>query len=330
MSAWSAALSSVRGSLLENGWLKLLSLAFATLLWMFVVGEKRSEVSLSVPLELTGVPENLMIVSRVPETVRIRLNGPRTLLSALNPQQLSVALDLKDIEPGVSTFENLPSRLKLPKRIEVTYVSPAVVTLEADQKARKLVAVKARLRGDPALGFRLGATRIDPPEVELEGAARVLRALKEVPTEVVDVSGLDETMERLVELSFPDPTLRRASRGPVDLRVDVVEEKANREFVQVPVEVVGRRWTTVPRAVDVRIEGGARTVGKLARDAVTAYVAASGAKAAPREPVRVLVRVPKGVRVLEVVPRTVELRGNKPGVSSAAEGEPSGEKGEQP
>jgi hypothetical protein len=45
----------LRRIFLDDLGLKFLSLAFATLLWMFVVGEKRSEVSLSLPLELTRV-----------------------------------------------------------------------------------------------------------------------------------------------------------------------------------------------------------------------------------------------------------------------------------
>ena len=58
------SLRAFRGMLLENWGLKLLSLAFATLLWLFVVGEKRSEVSLSLPLELIQVPEDMVVVRK--------------------------------------------------------------------------------------------------------------------------------------------------------------------------------------------------------------------------------------------------------------------------
>jgi YbbR domain-containing protein len=284
-----------------------------------VVGEKRSEVSLTVPLELTGVPEGLVIISRLPEDVQVRLNGPRTLLSAINPQQLSVALDLRNLQAGKSTFENLPARLKLPKRIEVTYISPASITLEADQKTQKVLAVKPRLKGEPESGFRLTDVRVDPPEVEVEGGARALRQLKEVPTEVVDVSGLDATMDRLVQLSFPDPTLRRVSRGPVDLHVEIVEEKVTREFLQVAVEVSGSRWVATPSAVNVRVEGGARTVSKLSREEVKVVVDPATRRAG-KGPCRVVVRVPKGVQVLDVVPKAVELKMTRGATSGSEEG----------
>ena len=78
-------LDVLRATVLNNWGLKLLSLGFAVLLWMYVVGENRSEVSLSLPLELTRVPANMVIVSRVPEAIRVRLNGPRSLLAGVNP-----------------------------------------------------------------------------------------------------------------------------------------------------------------------------------------------------------------------------------------------------
>lgn len=308
---------SFRGFFLKHWGLKLLSLVFAILLWMFVVGEKRSEVSLSVPIELTGIPDNLVIVSRLPDAVRVRLNGPRTLLSAISPHQLSVALDLKDIQAGLSTFENLPSRLNLPKRIEVTYISPATITIEADQKARKVLPIRVRFKGDLRPGFHLGHVQVDPAEVEVEGAERVLRVMKEVPTEVVDLAGLDQELDRAVDLSFPDPTLRRTSRGVVEIHVGVVEERTNREFELMKVEVPGSRWVAVPPTVTVRVEGGARTLSRLSRTDVTVLVE-GGSRAAGRGLARVVARVPKGVKVLEVTPRVVELRAVK-GAPSAAE-----------
>ena len=125
-----SAARRLRGALLENLGTKLLSLAFATLLWMMVVGEKRSEMSLTVPVELTALPDDLVIVSRVPEAVRVRLSGPRTVLAGMNAQSLSVLLDLDGAQPGTNTFENLGARMRLPKRIEVTYVSPSTIPVE--------------------------------------------------------------------------------------------------------------------------------------------------------------------------------------------------------
>lgn len=300
------SLVSLRALLLENWGLKLLSLAFAMLLWMFVVGEKRSEISLTVPLELTRVPQDMVIVSRVPEGVRVRLNGPRTLLAGVNPQQLSVSLDLDGIQPGISSFEILPSRLNLPRGVEVTYISPSVITLEADFKVRKVLPVKPRIKGTPADGFEVAEVRVKPAQVEVEGAERVLKQLREIPTEVVDVSGLDGSVVRPVELALPDPALRPVDRRTVRMEVVIRAMQAEREFTQVPVVVPRTGWKAVPPTVDVKVEGNLRVISGLKGKDVTAGVEPFGQEQ-PVGKLRVMVKVPDGVRVVSVEPGSVAV-----------------------
>ena len=45
----------------ENWVLKFISLAFAVVLWFFVMGESRLEVTHVVPLEYENLPKELMI-----------------------------------------------------------------------------------------------------------------------------------------------------------------------------------------------------------------------------------------------------------------------------
>lgn len=296
----------LRGAVLENWGLKILSLAFAVLLWMFVVGENRSEVSLSLPLELTRVPAEMVIVSRVPESIRVRLNGPRSLLAGINPNQLVVRLDLDGIQPGISGFEILPSRLNLPRGVEVTYISPSVITLEADVKTRKVVPVRPRLRGTPAEGFEVAGVRADPPEVEVEGAERAVRQLREVPTELVDVTGLDGSVTRPVDLAFPDPSLRAVTRRTVRVEATIAEMRAEREFIQVPVALPMGGVRAVPPAVDVRVEGTLRAVSRLSvRDLVVA-VEPFGVEPPPGL-VRVVASGPAGIRVVGAEPNGVQV-----------------------
>ncbi len=312
---------ALRGFFLESWGLKLLSLAFATLLWMFVVGEKRSEVSLSLPLELSRVPANMVIVSRVPESIRVRINGPRTLLASVNPQQLAVSLDLEGIQPGMSAFEILPSRLNLPRGVEVTYISPSVITLEADLRVAKRVPVKPRIRGTPAEGYEVAEVQLEPSDVEVEGAERVIRQLREIPSEVVDVSGLDGSVSRPVELAFPDPSLRQVEKRPVRLTVSIREMRADREFVQVPVRVPGPEWRPRPASVDVKVEGPLRAISRIASRDVLAVVEPFQGRP-PEGPVRVLVQLPADLQLIAVEPDRVGLeRVHVPGMPAEGTGE---------
>ncbi len=296
----------LRAMLAENWGLKVVSLALSVTLWLFVMGEKSSEVTLSAPLELTRVPSNLVLVSPVPPSVRVRLNGPSPLLATVSPQRLTVRLDLDGMQPGISAFEILPARLDLPRGVEVTYLSPSVITLEADQKVRRTVPLRARTRGSLADGFGLVEARVEPPTIEVEGAERSLRQLEEIRTEVVDISGLEGGVVRPVELAFPDPSVRAVERRPVRVEVVVREVRAESAFLGLPVEPPGPGWQVVPGVVDVTVEGSARTLARLQATDVSAGVEPVG-DGPPKVPVRVVVRVPPGVNLKGVEPNLVQL-----------------------
>jgi YbbR domain-containing protein len=303
----------VRRIFLDDLGLKLLSLVFATLLWMFVVGEKRAEVSLSLPLELIQVPAEMVVVSPVPEAVRVRLNGPRTLLAAINPQQLAVSLNLEGLVPGISAFEILRSRLNLPRGVEVTYISPSVVTLEADRKARRVLPVRPRTKGVPAEGYEVAELRVEPPQVEIEGPERAVAKLREAPTEILDVGGLDGGVTRPVQLALPDPALRPLVQKALELEVVVREMRAQREFIQVPValaeapETGPPAWVPTPFAVDVALEGPLLTLSRLKTADVQARASLEGL-GPDGGAAAVAVTVPPGVTVLSATPSEVVLR----------------------
>ena len=78
----------------ENWLLKLISLAFAIVLWFFVMGESRMEVNHIVPLEYVNLPEGLMIASEVPTSAALRINGPRALQVNLDAGDIGLRVDL--------------------------------------------------------------------------------------------------------------------------------------------------------------------------------------------------------------------------------------------
>jgi len=117
----------------ENLALKLLSLAFAIILWFFVMGEQRHEVAHVVTVEYRNLPKGLVIASEVPDAVAVTLSGPRALLVRLGPEQLSLPLDLAGLKPGVTSFKRLEENLKAPGGLVVTRISPATIDIRLER-----------------------------------------------------------------------------------------------------------------------------------------------------------------------------------------------------
>ena len=186
--------------LTENWTLKLISLAFALVLWIFIMGERRLEVGYRVPLELQNIPRELMIANQVPGLVDVRISGPRTLQMKVSPNDISIIVDLADLKPGLTTFKSLEERLNLPSGLRVTRLSPSFIDLKLERIKQKLVPIKIAAVGEPLPGFKLGSVRVIPNEVIIEGGETELKNISEVITEEVDLTGVNEGFSLIVPL----------------------------------------------------------------------------------------------------------------------------------
>ncbi|WP_303721381.1 YbbR-like domain-containing protein [Malonomonas rubra] len=186
--------------LTENWTLKLLSLAFALILWIFIMGERRQEVGYRVPLELRNIPAGLMIANEVPSMVDVRVSGPRTLLMKVSEGDISIAVDLADLQPGLTTFKRLEERLNLPNGLRVTRLSPSFIDLKLERIKEKLVPIKVALRGEPLEGYQVGRVKAVPDRVLITGAESELKSVNEVTTEPIDLHGVNEGFSLIVSL----------------------------------------------------------------------------------------------------------------------------------
>lgn len=119
--------------LTENLLLKLISLAFALVLWFFVMGEQRHEVSHLVPVDYRNLPKGLVIANEVPAVVTVTVSGPRALLTRLSPEEISLPLDMADLSPGTTSFRRLDEKLRAPNGLVVTRISPAGIDVRLER-----------------------------------------------------------------------------------------------------------------------------------------------------------------------------------------------------
>lgn len=188
--------------LTENWALKLLSLAFALILWFFVMGERKLERSYAVPLEMKNVPKAMIVANDVPSEVAVRISGPRTLLMNLHAEDLRIVIDLQDLPPGLTSFKRLEERLNIPAPLKVTRLSPSYVDVKIDRVAVKRVSVKAILKGRPAEGFWVENVLTVPESVDVEGAEGELAALQQVETSSLSIAGANSNLVAAVPLVY--------------------------------------------------------------------------------------------------------------------------------
>jgi len=188
--------------LLENWMLKFISLAFAVVLWFFVMGESRMEVTHVAPLEYENLAEELMIASEVPTSASIRISGPRALQVNLSPSDISLSIDLQGLSAGVTSFKRLEESLNIPTGLKITRISPSYVDVKLERVRDRDVPVRVVLVGEPALGFLVKSVKSVPDKITVSGAESELKGVSEVVTEGIDLSNVQESFSQVVAISY--------------------------------------------------------------------------------------------------------------------------------
>jgi hypothetical protein len=301
---------SLRWLLLHNAGIKLLSLLTAAGLWFFVnAGERDAEVALQVPIELHNVPPNVMLVSPRVDFIDLVVRGPRNLLNRIQPEQLSLVLDLRGVRPGPAVFRILAEALDLPRGVDVVRLTPSEVTLEFAATLRRRVPVHVAFVGKPPGGLRVTATKVAPESVEVIGPADQVEQIKSAETVPVD---LDEATAGLIERDL----MLEAPREYVSFSANLVhasvlleEPERTRTVSSVPVVVRNSAFRTAlqPATVQITVRGPRSAMDSLELDHGAVYIDAAG-----REPGTYAetpsVDLPADVELVKQEPATVELR----------------------
>ncbi len=185
--------------LTENWMMKLLSLVFALVLWFFVMGEQDLEKGFAIPVELSNLPEGLIVSNEVPSLLDVRISGPRSVLMNLDSGELAIDIDLDGLSTGVTSYKRLEERFNLSRNLKVTRTSPSIIEVRLERVRAKRVPVKVIVGDDPPDGFKIVAVTAKPSHVTVSGAGSELKLVNEVLTDPVQIPEVSEDIPEVSE-----------------------------------------------------------------------------------------------------------------------------------
>jgi len=145
------------------------SIFLAAMFWMVVISSRTDlrEVFISVPIEYSRSPSNLILSEdRLPEA-RLLLQGPAALLDSLAPSQVRMKVDLSGMAAGRQLVNLTDENVVLPKKINVLEIQPSSTTLELKNLTLNQMKVKAQLIGELQEGYKIQDIEINPPQVDV-------------------------------------------------------------------------------------------------------------------------------------------------------------------
>ena len=299
--------------LTDNLGLKALSALLGFTLWYAVGRDQGAEFSFAIPIELRDVPEGLEVIEESAHQVDVRLRGPAEMLRGLTPQDVSVAVDLSDAEPGQRVAYLTPEEVTVPFGARVMRVTPSSLQIELDRTLERTVNVLPRVSGAPAPGFELAGIGLLPPEITIVGPESRIRGLDQVTTELVSAEGLRQPFSRTVRLEL-DPLVRLARDTSVELTLNISEERIEKVIADVEVnsQPPGVQVELQPDLVQVLVEGPKSLVDALGVEDLAAELRVDGIATGLHRLVpivRVLGPDEMGtIRIVSVDPEEIEVR----------------------
>ena len=150
------------------------SLGLATFFWSTLIiaqGEMLEKV-VTVPVEFTASPANLVLVGDKDKNVQLHLSGPKSELDAINPSELNVKIDLSKAVSGKQAFVITADNMRLPRKISLLDVVPSDVELTLAEIVEQEVFIKPQLLGKLPGNRKIHSMEVIPPKVKVFSPAR--------------------------------------------------------------------------------------------------------------------------------------------------------------
>lgn len=238
---------SIKEKLLENWFLKIAAIFLAWILWLFIQGESGTVTTVTASVKVQGVPAGMEISRGLPSTVQVTIRGAA--------QSLACNIDLRNAREGENRITLTEDHIEAPKAlgIEVSQVNPSQITLMLEKTISKPVPITVPVQGEVADGFEIYENIPNPRVVEITGPRSHIEPVDEVPTDIIDISNLDETSNYQVSLNFKDGTIRSSITSPIWVEIRIGPRRKEYFVKGVPLEIEDESYVFSPQEVDVRI-----------------------------------------------------------------------------
>lgn len=295
-------LAKLLNLIVKNFWYKVLSLFLAVLIWGIIQGEQVYEVNREIKVNIV-VPEGFAIRGDEVRSKSATIRGARVwMLEAPEPLEAEVVIPAGKagshrVRIDKDMIKNWNERLQL-------IVHDPFMDIYVDRKIERTVPIKEVLQGTPAEGYLIEKVTIDPLVVVLTGVRSDVLKVRQIVTEPIDVSDMQES--KRVEARLIPPVgmfVSDMSTDRVQVHLKVGDSKINKRFGNIPIEVVGGEYETIvrPSQVSVMVQGTPGVLNFISRNDFRAFVEVTGL-APGRYEQDIRLRIPPDTVLIETFP----------------------------
>jgi YbbR domain-containing protein len=286
---------------------KLVALLIAVGLWFVATGDRRETVESSFTTQLRILDEtrgeggDRRSVSGLERSVRVTLSGPRQRLASVSGEDINASVDVTGLREG--SFQE-PISVQVPEGLRLVRYAPSVASGFVDAEVSRTLPVKLSLTDLPERA--LPSYDVSPRTVQITGAQRVVEDVASVITVPVALTRGASAEARLLVIDAGGRPITDVRVTPATVTVERTDAR------DLPIRDVAVELPTPPAAlevVSVEIDPPrVRLIGPPEALARVTQIMAGVPYREGRYDARATLRLPDGVRSLDVVTVTLDVR----------------------
>jgi YbbR domain-containing protein len=298
----------------KNFWFKLAAVFMALLLWLNVATDRVYQYTERIPLEITDIPQQLLLAEKLPDHVDVTIQGKgKELLKLILADEKSLKIDAGEFKRGETDFTVKPEDVPIPGDLELTVTAvlpPKNLKVRLDYGMEKQLSVKPDITVVPADGYeQVGGLHYSPKEVVISGPRMWLRNLQEIQTKKQVIQDARESVSGQLDLVLPEGYNLGLSQDKINYSANVekTQERQTPPRAISPVNVSRRAEVKLrPDSIALILAGAQSVINQLELDSIRVFVDCS--QVSRRDTVKLPVRVnlPAGIRLLRAQPDSVE------------------------
>ncbi len=288
------------------GW-KLFSLVVAFGLWFFVLSSNSIEVSKEVPLEL-ALPTDFMVANDITDKVTFRLSGSKFFLRTIINNIDAIKIDLSGAKPGPTYHTITADMLRLPIGVKVVSISPSRIYPVIEPIKYRNIPIKVRTSNQLPDGMRLLKLEPIPKTARIKGPKSKVERVRVLQTQPIDLSEIRPNLKWEVPVEIGISGVAFDEETPPRVVVEVEPKGSNFRVAGVPLKIeANRKYSADVEKVALYVRCPPKLIRTLTPERVSAFVNLKGLR--PGQYVReVQVRLPRGVKLVRVVPEEVKVQ----------------------
>lgn len=140
----------------------------ACLFWITVVMNKTQvgDMIFTVPIQYSGLQNNLALEGQVPQDVKLHLEGPLSSLTTLDLSLLRVLVDLSKVREGEQVVDLDEQNVQVGKRVKVLDIVPPSIELQVKTLQKKMLTVEPQFIGQLPEGFTFLSVEVVPDSIQ--------------------------------------------------------------------------------------------------------------------------------------------------------------------